>query len=130
MDHDAWCSKPQNIINFKEASIYICPSGVAIGTIVYPPGFSFTYVQISATSICALQLSRDSAEVAFLGVNGSAHVSVDSTGVIAKGSLDNFKLGPLAVRGTKGPSAGFDLELSASKQLVTIDGMIKLLGSE
>jgi len=32
---------PSDFLSFEELKIYICPSGLTLGQVVYPPGFSF-----------------------------------------------------------------------------------------
>jgi len=54
--------------------------------------------------------------------------SVGSNGIICKGGLDPFQLGPLIVHGVNQPRAIFDLELTSAKQAGMIDGMVELFG--
>ncbi|KAG8777477.1 hypothetical protein FRC16_004134 [Serendipita sp. 398] len=105
-------ARPPNVVSFHEVSLYMCPAGVTIGTIIYPAGFSFI------------------SKVTLFGINADVNVSVGSSGVKCKGGIDNFKLGPLTVRGVKEPRAMFELELTSSKQAGKIDGMIEFLGVE
>jgi hypothetical protein len=42
------------------------------------------------------------------------------------GGLDNFELGPLSLRGAKGPRAEIACHIGASKQQLTLDGVVSL----
>ena len=44
------------------------------------------------------------------------------------GGVDNFKLGPLTVRGTTGPRAVIECDIGPTDQHLLIDGIISLFG--
>ncbi|KAH9934494.1 uncharacterized protein BXZ73DRAFT_100684 [Epithele typhae] len=98
-----------DMIDFQDMSLYICPFGTMIGTIVYPQGFSFK------TTMILLSKKFDAA------------LAVDSRCIIGKGGVDNFVLGPLSVRGTDGPRATVDIFVDAREQHVFIDGVVSFL---
>lgn len=104
--------QPPNFLDFEDVELYICPAGTTLGTIVYPQGFSFQ------------------ASVIVFSKKATIACSVGSKNVVIKGSLDDFTLGPLAVRGVNDPKPTLDIELSPSRQHIDIDGMIKFFDSE
>ncbi|KAJ8064932.1 hypothetical protein OCU04_007236 [Sclerotinia nivalis] len=104
--------KPPNVVKFEEVEIYVCPGGTTIGTLVYPPGFSFT------------------ADVVLFDIHANVMCAVGPDGIICKGGIDAFSLGPLSVRGVNGPRAIFELELTDSKQSGQIDGMVEIYGAQ
>ena len=103
---------PPDFLRFEDVELYICPAGTTIGTIVYPPGFSFQ------------------ASVVVFGKRANIACSVGSAAVSIKGSLDDFTLGPLAVRGVNDPRPTLDIELSKTRQHIDIDGMVTFFDSE
>ena len=46
------------------------------------------------------------------------------------GGVDGFELGPLSVRGLKGPRADLECHIGASKQELAVDGIITLFGMD
>ena len=66
----------------------------------------------------------------FFGIKAEVSVIIGDGGVKASGGIDNFTLGPLSIRGAKGPRAMVDYELTSSKQAGKIDGLIEFLGVE
>ena len=42
------------------------------------------------------------------------------------GGIDNFELGPLSVRGSKGPRATLECHIGVSKQQLIIDGIVSI----
>ncbi|KAI9649435.1 hypothetical protein NHQ30_002011 [Ciborinia camelliae] len=104
--------QPPNVVKFEKVEIYVCPGGTTMGTLVYPPGFSF------------------SADVVLFDIHADVMCSVGSNGIICKGGIDSFSLGPLFIRGVNGPRAMFHLELTSSQQAGKIDGMVEIFGTE
>ncbi|KZT52898.1 hypothetical protein CALCODRAFT_458663 [Calocera cornea HHB12733] len=104
--------QPDNFLQFTDVKLYICPAGTTLGSVTYPRGFSF-----------------DAAMVVF-GKNASIDCNVSTSGASIKGSVDDFKLGPLEVRGTAGPQATLDVEVGLSKQHLGIDGMATFYEAE
>ncbi|KAK7047573.1 hypothetical protein VNI00_006341 [Paramarasmius palmivorus] len=103
--------KPPNFINFEKLSLYIS-TGVMIGTILYPPGFSFE------------------ADIKVFDTEFTASAQITKDTFIVKGAIHNLTVGPLSVTGSKGGDAKFDLEVGASKQHILVDGAIHILDSE
>ncbi|EME47260.1 hypothetical protein DOTSEDRAFT_123096, partial [Dothistroma septosporum NZE10] len=103
--------QPGDFLRFKHCGFYLS-GGTSIGQIVYPPGASFA------------------CDAVIFGTEAQIDVAVDkrTSGVMAKGSVDAFTLGPLSISGTvPGTKAKFDIELSAGvtgKQQVLIDGKV------
>ncbi|KAJ7911531.1 hypothetical protein B0H13DRAFT_1614506 [Mycena leptocephala] len=99
-----------NLIKFEELSVYLCPFGVVLGTTTYPSGFSFKADMIlfekRATIECNIDKARKSVYIA--------------------GELDNFELGPLSLRGCKGPRAELECYVGLAKQQLTVDGVVSL----
>ncbi|KAF8557569.1 hypothetical protein OG21DRAFT_277948 [Imleria badia] len=98
------------LLKFEELRLYIRPIGVVLGTTPYPAGFSFM------------------ADLLFLEKRANVQCTIDkaqkSLDII--GSIDNFELGPLSVRGSKGPRATLECHIGVSKQQLVIDGIVTL----
>ncbi|CUA71097.1 ABC transporter G family member 18 [Rhizoctonia solani] len=103
---------PRDFLDFQDVELYICPTGVYIGTTFYPQGFSFQ------------------ADVILFGKRADIKCVVDTNSVSLKGGVDNFTLGPLIVRGTTGPRAVIECELGPTDQHLLIDGVISLFALE
>ncbi|KAK7047560.1 hypothetical protein VNI00_006328 [Paramarasmius palmivorus] len=103
--------KPPNFIDFEKVSLYIS-TGVRIGTLSYPPGFSFE------------------ADIKIFDTEFTASAQITKDTFVVKGAIHNLTVGPLSVTGSKGGDAKFDLEVGASKQHVLVDGAIHILDSE
>ncbi|ESK84263.1 chromosome segregation atpases-like protein, partial [Moniliophthora roreri MCA 2997] len=103
--------KPPNFIDFEEVSLYIS-TGVMIGTILYPAGFSFE------------------ADIKAFSSEFKVAAQITQGTLVAKGAIHNLTVGPLSVTGSKGGDATFDLQVAASIQHISVDGAINLLGSE
>lgn len=99
-----------NFLEFRDLLLYIAPSGGTIGTLTFEQGFSF------------------GGKMILFGKMASIFTRVAKDGVVAKGSLDHLALGPLEIRGHQGPDARFDLELTAARQSLLIDGAIVFFG--
>ena len=100
-----------NFFELKQLKLYCAPTGGSIGTINYDPGFSF-----------AGDLILFNKEIA-------AYARVSDEGAVIKGYLDRMAIGPLKIHGEKGGDAKLDLELTASRQSILIDGEIEFLSS-
>ncbi|PVF91964.1 hypothetical protein CPB86DRAFT_718414 [Serendipita vermifera] len=107
-------SPPEDLLLFEELKIYICPTGVTLGSETYPQGFSFL------------------AKMIIFGAHADIACGTTIVGneVSIKGGVDNFQLGPLSVRGTQGPRAIVDCAFGPSAQSVLIDGMISFFDVE
>ncbi|KAF8662711.1 hypothetical protein AX16_001153 [Volvariella volvacea WC 439] len=102
---------PPDFIDFEKLSLYIS-TGVMIGTVLYPQGFSFE-----------ADLKVFSSEF-----KASAQITKDM--LVATGAIHNLKVGPLSVSGSSGKDATFELQVGSSKQHIAVDGAIDVLGSE
>ena len=71
-----------------------------------------------------------SADVVLFDIHANVMCAVGPDGIICKGGIDAFSLGPLSVRGVNGPRAIFELELTDSKQSGQIDGMVEIYGAQ
>ncbi|KAI9652613.1 MAG: hypothetical protein M1821_008360 [Bathelium mastoideum] len=93
---------------FLSAGLYFS-TGTSIGSESYPAG-------ISANGTLVL-----------FGKTASFKASIGTDGLIFKGGVDNFFLGPLEVRSATGaPQASLDFTLTKEKQHFKLDGMVKL----
>ena len=104
--------QPPNFVQFQDVELYICPFGTTIGTIVYPKGFSFQ------------------ASMTVFGKHASVACAVGSSNVTIKGSLDDFSLGPLSVRGLHDAHPTLDVEIGLGNQHIDIDGMVTFFDAE
>ncbi len=101
---------PPNFLEFQKVSLYVS-SGVTIGSISYPAGFSFF------------------ADLQIFGVTLRTSAAIVNRTLVAAGSIQNLSVGPLAIEGQHGRDATVSLSLGSSQQSVSIDGSIALLGS-
>ncbi|KAH9934541.1 uncharacterized protein BXZ73DRAFT_100731 [Epithele typhae] len=101
--------QPPNLVDFQDISLYVCPFGTMIGTIVYPQGFSFK------------------AAMVLFGKHVDAACVVDNTQVLVQGGVDNFVLGPLSVHGTNGPRAVIKVNVGPKEQHILVDGVVSFL---
>ncbi|KZS92230.1 hypothetical protein SISNIDRAFT_455988 [Sistotremastrum niveocremeum HHB9708] len=106
--------QPPNVMEFEDVKAYVCSTGVTIGTLVYPPGFSF------------------SAKVRLFGIKADATLEIGNGGFHCSGGIDPFSLagGAISVAGYKTDRASYDLEFTRDELGGTIDGVIKLFGLE
>ncbi|KZT39494.1 hypothetical protein SISSUDRAFT_1061095 [Sistotremastrum suecicum HHB10207 ss-3] len=106
--------QPPNVMEFEDVKAYVCSTGVTIGTLVYPPGFSF------------------SARVTLFGIKADAALEIGNGGFHCSGGIDPFSLagGAIQVAGYKTDRASYDLEFTKDKLGGTVDGVIKLFGLE
>ncbi|KAF8663989.1 hypothetical protein AX16_000840 [Volvariella volvacea WC 439] len=102
---------PPDFIDFKKLSLYMS-TGVTIGTIFYPQGFSFQ------------------ADIQVFNSEFQVSAAITKSALTTKGDIKNLRVGPLSVGGRSGQDATFDLEVGPSKQHISVDGAITLLGSE
>ncbi|KAF9463146.1 hypothetical protein BDZ94DRAFT_1322048 [Collybia nuda] len=103
-------SIPANFFRFEELRVYICPFGIVQGTTTYPQGFSFRANMMFFEKRAEIECKIDQAE--------------KSIGIA--GSIQNFKLGPLSLRGSNGPQAELKCHLGVLRQQLVIDGVVSL----
>ncbi|KAG8860085.1 hypothetical protein FRB96_004108 [Tulasnella sp. 330] len=97
---------PDDYLSFATVKMYICPAGNSAAK--QPAGFSF------------------SAMMTLFGKKADVECSLGADGIILKGGVDNFELGPyLAVTGANGePRAAIDCSIGKTSQKTSIDGMV------
>jgi len=100
-----------DFFDLKQLKLYCAPTGGSIGTVTYEQGFSFA---------CDLVL---------FGKEVAVYTAFNSSGVTAKGYLDQLEVGPLKIKGENGQNAQLELALNTDKQAILIDGAIDFLGS-
>ncbi|MGY6276136.1 hypothetical protein [Methylomonas sp. MgM2] len=100
-----------NFFELKQLKLYCAPTGGSIGTISYEPGFSFA------------------GDLILFNKQIAAYARVSDEGAVIKGHLDRMAIGPLKIHGEKGGDARLDLELTAARQSILIDGEIEFLSS-
>jgi hypothetical protein len=101
-----------DFFEIKDLEIYIAPTGGTIGTITYKPGFSFA------------------GDLVLFGKEISLYTRISDSGIEGAGHIDKISFGPLKITGEKGQDAVVDLELTADKQSLLIDGAFTFLGLE
>ncbi|KAG9075566.1 hypothetical protein FS749_012757 [Ceratobasidium sp. UAMH 11750] len=101
---------PPDFIDFQDVKLYIS-SGVTLGTMIYPAGFSFN--------------------AALLLFGAQIYASAAVTGGVLKvsGSIENLAIGPLHITGQKGKKATLDLQVGFATQQLKVDGAIEFLGA-
>ncbi|KAG9085708.1 hypothetical protein FRC06_003487, partial [Ceratobasidium sp. 370] len=101
---------PPDFIDFQDVKLYIS-SGVTLGTMSYPAGFSFGAV--------------------LLLFGARTNVSAAVTGGVLKlsGSIDNLAIGPLHMTGQNSKQATLDLQVGLTTQELKVDGAIEFLGA-
>ncbi|KAG9075547.1 hypothetical protein FS749_012774 [Ceratobasidium sp. UAMH 11750] len=101
---------PPDFIDFQDVKLYIS-SGVTLGTMTYPAGFSFN--------------------AALLLFGAQIYASAAVTGGVLKvsGSIENLAIGPLHITGQKSKKATLDLQVGFATQQLKVDGAIKFLGA-
>ncbi|KAF8545538.1 hypothetical protein OG21DRAFT_1429117, partial [Imleria badia] len=77
---------PDGFLKFEDLKLYICPFNVVLGPTTYPAGLSFKADFLLFEQRANIECTIDKAQ--------------KSLDII--GSIDNFELGPLSVRGSKG----------------------------
>jgi hypothetical protein len=102
---------PPDFLEFEEVKFYIS-TGVTIGTLSYPAGFSFE------------------ADLKIFGAELRAAVAVTVSSVVVTGSIPQLNVGPLEIKGLEGRDVTLDLELGIATQNLTVDGMFEFLGAE
>ncbi|KAG8699852.1 hypothetical protein FRC09_006332 [Ceratobasidium sp. 395] len=100
---------PPDFIDFDKIQLYMS-SGVTLGSITYPAGFSFT---------AALKL---------FGVQIDASAEVTGGTLKATGSVGEIHVGPLHISGQHGKDATLSLQIGSSVQQLYVDGAISLFG--
>ncbi|KAG8735240.1 hypothetical protein FRC10_010828 [Ceratobasidium sp. 414] len=101
---------PPDFIDFQDVKLYMS-SGVTLGTMTYPAGFSF--------------------KAALILFGAQIYASAAVTGGVLKlsGSIDNLAIGPLHITGQKSKQATLDLQVGSTMQLLKVDGAIEFLGA-
>ncbi|KAJ7748161.1 hypothetical protein DFH07DRAFT_747430, partial [Mycena maculata] len=97
---------------FKDIKLYICPTGVTMGDVVYQRGCQFY------------------ADMLIFGQEAEVNVQIDGKTITASSNLDNLKLGPLHVTGTNGPKATSNAEIGPETQAGSFNGKITLYDLE
>jgi hypothetical protein len=101
---------PEDFLRFKHLDFYLS-SGTTIGTVVYPPGASFS---------CDAILFGHEATVA-------CSVSKAQKQIAVSGSLQAIDVGPISVSGyERGTPARLDVQFGAQQQSVAIDGGVNI----
>ncbi|KAG9094206.1 hypothetical protein FRC06_011055 [Ceratobasidium sp. 370] len=101
---------PPDFIDFQDIELYMS-SGVTLGTVTYPAGFSFK------------------AALILFGARLDASVEVSGGVLKANGSIDNLAIGPLHITGQHSKQAILDLQIGSTTQQLKVDGAIKFLGA-
>ncbi|KAG8775918.1 hypothetical protein FRC12_001190 [Ceratobasidium sp. 428] len=101
---------PPDFIDFQDIKLYIS-SGVTLGTVIYPAGFSFN------------------AALIIFGARIHASAQVSSGILQASGSIDNLTVGPLRITGQQRKQATLDLRIGSTVQQLKVDGAIEFLGA-
>lgn len=103
---------PEDFLRFKNLDFYLS-SGTTIGTVVYPPGVSF--------SCDAILFDHDAAV--------SCVVSKVQEQIEISGSLQEIDVGPVSISGYEpGTPARLDVQFGAQQQTVAIDGGVNMFG--
>ncbi|KAJ7706629.1 hypothetical protein B0H16DRAFT_1901589 [Mycena metata] len=97
---------------FKDIKLYICPTGITMGDVVYQRGCQFY------------------ADMLIFGQEAQVNVQIDGKAITASSSLDNLMLGALHVTGTDGPKATAQVEINPDKQAGSLNGKITLYDLE
>lgn len=100
--------EPDNFLHFNNLDLYLS-TGTTIGIVEYPAGASLK------------------GDMLIFGKRAQFECTVGSLIKIAA-TIEHFDLGPLTVKGATKPDPVVDIELSASKQYVLIDGAVELWG--
>ncbi|KLO19379.1 hypothetical protein SCHPADRAFT_935442 [Schizopora paradoxa] len=99
---------PGDILHFNELSLYLS-TGTSIGLTYYPAG-------VSAKG-----------DMRIFGKRAKFELSL-ALGVKIMATIEAFELGPLKVHGAARPDPIVDVEISAAKQAVLIDGAVEIWG--
>ncbi|KAG8734262.1 hypothetical protein FRC10_011809 [Ceratobasidium sp. 414] len=100
---------PPDFIYFEDVELYMS-SGVTLGTVVYPVGFSFKAV------------------LKLFGAQLDASAEVTGGTLKANGSTQNLSVGPLRITGQDGKDATLSLQIGSTIQQLHVDGAISLPG--
>lgn len=98
--------EPDNFLHFNNLDLYLS-TGTTIGVVEYPPGASLK------------------GDMLIFGKRANFECTFGSMIKIAA-TIEHFELGPLKVKGATKADPVVDIELSASKQYVLIDGAVEL----
>lgn len=98
---------PKDLLHFNKFDLYLS-TGASIGEIYFPAGASL------------------SGDMLILGKKAKFDCTVGGKGVKIMATIEHFDLGPLKVKGATGEDPIVDIELSADKQRIFIDGAVEL----
>ncbi|PON25175.1 hypothetical protein TGAM01_v205861 [Trichoderma gamsii] len=98
---------PKDLLHFNKFDLYLS-TGASIGEIYFPAGASL------------------SGDMLILGKKAKFDCTVGGKGVKLMATIEHFDLGPLKVKGATGEDPIVDIELSADKQRIFIDGAVEL----
>lgn len=101
--------EPPNFVHFDDLQLYLS-TGATLGETYYPPGVSLK------------------GDMSLFGKRAKFDCSIGSSMVKVMATIEHFELGPLTVRGAVGEDPIVDVELSAAKQKVLIDGAVDIWG--
>ncbi|KAF8546949.1 hypothetical protein OG21DRAFT_1015920 [Imleria badia] len=100
---------PNDFLEFQKIKWYICPVGMTIQNVVYPPGFSFE------------------SDMTLFGKTANASCAASDTLLSIKGSVGDFVVGPLKVSGLDDPKkASFQVQVGKDIQHLLLDGAVTL----
>ncbi|KAM0518165.1 hypothetical protein ACHAPE_004572 [Trichoderma viride] len=98
---------PKDLLHFNKFDLYLS-TGASIGEIYFAAGASL------------------SGDMLILGKKAKFDCTVGGKGVKLMATIEHFDLGPLKVKGATGEDPIVDIELSADKQRIFIDGAVEL----
>lgn len=101
--------EPEDFLHLHNVELYLS-TGTSIGVTEYPAGASMK------------------GDLTIFGKRAKFNCTVGSK-VQLQASIEQFQLGPLSVRGVAGPDPIVDIELSAEKQHVLVDGAVQIWDS-
>lgn len=100
---------PEGLLHFDDLDLYLS-TGTKIAQTYYPPGASLK------------------GDMTIFGKKAKFECSV-AKGLKIMATIEHFNIGPLSVRGATGADPIVDVELTASKQHVLIDGAVSIWGA-
>jgi hypothetical protein len=100
---------PDDFIHFNNVELYLS-TGATVGLTSYPPGASLK------------------GDMTLFGKHAQFECTVGKK-VKLMATIEHFELGPLTVKGATKPDPIVDIELSADKQHVLIDGAVEIWGA-
>lgn len=102
---------PPDFLDFEQVVLYMS-TGVTIGSVSYPAGFSFE------------------ADLKIFGAQLKSSANITDSALIVKAELSTISIGPLSLTGYEGKNATFDLEFGPTTQKLTVDGALHFLDME